>query len=42
LAQERDGKDAERVLRSTFVAAWADRPIGDITALYAGGPAKAT
>ena len=42
LAQERDGKDAERVLRTAFVAAWADRPIGDITALYAGGPAKAT
>jgi integrase len=33
LAQERDGKDAERVLRTNFVAAWADRPIGDITAL---------
>jgi integrase len=33
LSQERDGKDAERVLRNTFVAAWADRPIGDITAL---------
>jgi integrase len=33
LAQERDGKDAERVLRANFVAAWADRPIGDITAL---------
>jgi integrase len=33
LAQERDGKDAERVLRTTFVAAWAGRPIGDITAL---------
>ena len=31
--QECDGKDAERVLRTTFVAAWADRPIGDITAL---------
>jgi integrase len=33
LAQERDGKDAERVMRSTFVAAWGDRPIGEITAL---------
>jgi Arm DNA-binding domain len=30
LKQERDGKDAERVMRSTFVAAWAHRPIGEI------------
>jgi Arm DNA-binding domain len=33
MAQERDGKDAARVMRSVFVAAWADRPIADITAL---------
>jgi integrase len=33
LKLERDGKDSERVLRSTFVAAWGDRPIGEITAL---------
>ena len=31
LAQERRGKSAERDLRSIFVAAWGDRPIGKIT-----------
>ena len=33
LAQERKGYVAERDLRSTFMAAWRDRPIGEITAL---------
>ena len=33
LAQERRGKSAERDLRSTFVAAWGDRQIGEITKL---------
>ena len=33
LAQERRGKSAERDLRSIFVAAWGDRPIGKITKL---------
>jgi Phage integrase central domain len=31
LAQERDGKNAERIMRSTFIAAWGDRPISEIT-----------
>ena len=33
LSRERSGKVAERDLRSVFVAAWRDRPIGEITAL---------
>lgn len=33
MAHVRDGKDAERVLRTNFVAVWGDRPIADITAL---------
>jgi integrase len=33
LAKERNGKVAERILRGTFVTAWADRPISEITAI---------
>ena len=33
LAKERKGKVAERNLRNTFVAAWAERPVSEITAL---------
>ena len=31
LAQERSGKMAERDLRATFVAAWGERPVSEIT-----------
>ena len=31
LAKERSGKVAERDLRNTFIAAWAERPVSDIT-----------
>jgi integrase len=30
VAQERDSKDTERVMRNVFIAAWAERPISDI------------
>jgi integrase len=33
LSKERTGNVAERNLRNTFVAAWADRPISEITSL---------
>jgi integrase len=33
LARERQGKGVERDFRSVFIAAWGDRPIGDITDL---------
>ena len=33
LAKERNGNVAERNLRNTFIPAWAERPVGDITAL---------
>lgn len=33
LSTERKGRVAERILRGTFVTAWAERPISEITAL---------
>jgi Arm DNA-binding domain/Phage integrase family len=33
LATERNGNVAERVLRNIFIPAWAERPVGEITAL---------
>jgi integrase len=33
LKHERSGKTAERDLRAVFIAAWADRPVGEITTL---------
>ena len=33
LAKERNGNVAERILRGTFIPAWAERPVGDIAAL---------
>ena len=33
LAKERSGKIAERDLRNTFIAAWAERPVSEVTAL---------
>jgi Arm DNA-binding domain/Phage integrase family len=33
LAKERNGNVAERNLRNTFIPTWAERPVGDITAL---------
>ena len=33
LAQERNGRIVERDFRSTFIAAWGDRPISEITKL---------
>ena len=33
LAQERSGRIVERDFRSTFIAAWGDRPVSEITTL---------